>query len=1137
VPSSAKATANPTLDSLKLPAGAIMVLCEQAQQALTLIPRAIVLAPDEYQKLMEQIEQLKRQLKPDKIESPSVCRLSCQVEEGVARIQAKFEFKTQKPATLINLGCQRSWPTAATLDDRLPYIQAGPEGYLVEVDQPGTHRASLELVVPISSKGTDVGRDQGLDLDLPRSAITTVEQLSLPAGLSEIKIGNFPIQRQQGNPNQFARLPLGSVDRFQLTWKGQATQKIKGPSVSTATGHAVVRVDQANVITDAELTLQVLRGVVSEWQIGLQLPADGTYEIKPHPQDEPLVKEIIKTAEKTNPIVKIIPKEPGSQPLRLIVRLRQPSNKHPLAIEMPRLINALSQRGDVEIRAPENIRLRYEMGNGVGRRTLSDDERREGIRAAFSYWSLPGPAEKTEPLVWLEIEPVKGAAESRTTHLLRMVNAGADEMVFQARTRIDVTPVRAAIDHIQLALPNGYHYDKSEGPSPVELVEDLLVDASRQNAVVKLAQKQTRPFSITIAGSYTVPKEQARLVMDLPRATAWGADRLGGAPEKPAGELWPVYDRGGQIKVSMLEGLELVARQFRLSDTSLANPLQSLLMPQSGKPATREYLWQGDRMPERLELAWEKYRPELSVRSTCDLMLSERQGRLRQRMKFESPQTNLAQSVLRLPSVLSGKVQVISGGTLQARPGDDPTELLVNFTRPGSREQELDLEYGFSLPDWDEISAFGQKSGVAGPSQRQPSRRLAVPLVQPLAATRGETKIRVWCDAADQPAAGTDQWEELPTEIVAGRDTLPALVLHGGLDNSLALVLSRISLASTAVALIDRILIRVDVSESGLQSYRSKFLVDRLSARQLDVDLPAVLPRGNIEARLGANIIPCQLIDEAGKEIDVGKKLRLRVPTHLVQGPAVLEIRFEVDSSRVGGNGTVQSSFYPPRIENALFLGRLRWEIHLPRGWMVLRPLAPAAAEQKWEWSGWSWSLVPVLSSSDLEQWIGKSEASPPSSPSRDWKSGFVFWQVGPEPLQVIELPERIWLLACSLFVLAMGFFLLFVTLTRWLFWSLLVSLGVGLGAIELLWPGIFKLIVFGSQPGLFVLVLVFTIYAALHHRYRRRVVVMPSFTRMSPGSSITRSTAAVTKSREATTGAEPPKPPSKVSSGVGAGS
>src|SRR5438445_13695941 len=53
-PSSEKSlvTSNPlSLDMLKLPTGAVLVVCEQAREALRLVPSMIVLPPPEYQRL------------------------------------------------------------------------------------------------------------------------------------------------------------------------------------------------------------------------------------------------------------------------------------------------------------------------------------------------------------------------------------------------------------------------------------------------------------------------------------------------------------------------------------------------------------------------------------------------------------------------------------------------------------------------------------------------------------------------------------------------------------------------------------------------------------------------------------------------------------------------------------------------------------------------------------------------------------------------------------------------------------------------------------------------------------------------------------------------------------------------------
>src|SRR5207237_381304 len=82
----------------------------------------------------------------------------------------------------------------------------------------------------------------------------------------------------------------------------------------------------------------------------------------------------------------------------------------------------------------------------------------------------------------------------------------------------------------------------------------------------------------------------------------------------------------------------------------------------------------------------------------------------------------------------------------------------------------------------------------------QAAYRLRVPLVQVAEATRGETKVRVWADPGVQPAIAGSGWEEAGAEVVPDRDSLPALVLRGGLEDSIPLTWAAPqALAGTAV--------------------------------------------------------------------------------------------------------------------------------------------------------------------------------------------------------------------------------------------------------------------------------------------------------------------------------------------------
>ena len=97
-----------TLDALRLPARAVLVLYDEAKDALQLLPRLIVMTPEEYQRVQDLIEQLRRQIRTEKPEAPSVCKLRGRVDGSLVRLEAYFEFHTEGQRSLVALGCPES---------------------------------------------------------------------------------------------------------------------------------------------------------------------------------------------------------------------------------------------------------------------------------------------------------------------------------------------------------------------------------------------------------------------------------------------------------------------------------------------------------------------------------------------------------------------------------------------------------------------------------------------------------------------------------------------------------------------------------------------------------------------------------------------------------------------------------------------------------------------------------------------------------------------------------------------------------------------------------------------------------------------------------------------------------------------
>src|SRR5207245_5011648 len=110
------------LGGLTPPRGQLLVVSGIPREALNKVD-AIVLTPEEYKKLLDIIDQLKKQMSPDKPEVPSKCRLTARVQktgkQEIVRVQATFEFLTSAANTIVNFGCRGAAAIAATQDDRL----------------------------------------------------------------------------------------------------------------------------------------------------------------------------------------------------------------------------------------------------------------------------------------------------------------------------------------------------------------------------------------------------------------------------------------------------------------------------------------------------------------------------------------------------------------------------------------------------------------------------------------------------------------------------------------------------------------------------------------------------------------------------------------------------------------------------------------------------------------------------------------------------------------------------------------------------------------------------------------------------------------------------------------------------------
>lgn len=1066
-----------SLDVSKLPPGAVIVIAEEGKDALQ-SPGAVVLTPEEYKKLLDQIDQLKRQINPDKPMPPSSCRLSGRLETTgsgeFVHIQAQFGFETDRPKTLIALGCQKACPTAVTLDEgRTPLLPPpDEEGYVLQVDTPGKHRLTLELDVPVTNRGAD----RGFELNLPRAAITLLESFDVPDTVKELRISGrataIPTKELNSKSSPRQSVALGALGRLDVTWKGPTPVRPSEP-LQTAQGQVVVRVEEKQVVTDAELTLRMLLGQANEWRIQAPPSSLATIELKGQPQEQPAC-HIEPPTDPKNPIWKIKLDERTDKLLRINIHIQQPRIGKMIPVGPFAVLNAYQQRGTILINAPTDVRLRYHPRGDLSQREIAEDPSRDSNTvASFNYRSLPLPPKKDQaalaPLE-LEIEAVKGAVETHVVHALSLEERG-----WHVKSEIFVMPHRTTVERLEVEFPSNYQEFKTLSPILIDGDPEIReLGPERSVALIKLAQKQSGRFSINLEAWVAAPPTGER-ILGLPRPLE-------------------TQDGGGEVSAVVPEGLELIARQSG-SDTP--------------RPGPRSIVWRSEKAPIQADLVWGRYRPDLPVDTDVDVTLTERQIRIRQRLRFPTNVTVVGNSpkrhgiLVRLPDKLAVRPTVLEGPDLAPTPL--PSVWAIILPEPGEKDQgakkaqSVTLEYSLTLPDTDTDAR---------------TRRFPVPLVWVDQATRGTTKVRVWTEPGYQPALSGGPWEELPIEISPDRaDRLPALVMRTHtLEAPLMLRLTHAAVTPLATIVVDRVLLQAQVNEDGFQTYRARFLLAKLITRTIDIELPAPPSNLNLELSLDG-----QRIDNLQVEDETGRLVRLQVEPDLYQKPVVLDLHYQLVPGREADkSGKWLTTLQPPLLRGNVFLGRVRWQVGLPSNWLPLYAGDGITVEQRWGLRGWLPAPRSAVSGVELERWFSTASGTTLSEEELETAGmpSLVGWQTSLKPLRLVYVPQQAWLVSCSLIVVVLGLGLFFAPLSRAQFWLGVTVVTLAMIASGLWWPSVLPAVAYGGELGALVLILVVLGQWMLQRRYRRQVIFMPGFTRMKAGSSLIRGSSGSNRGR-----------------------
>jgi hypothetical protein len=1052
----------------KAPPEALLFI-DQLADVLKAMPRAVILSPEKHKELLAELDRLQRKLaEADKKIQPSGYDLKGKVEAGRVNLTATFTLLPRQ-AGAVWLACgKKVHAIRGMLDGKPAPLRSDRDSGLYVLLDGSAEKAPqlvLELTVPLQTKGNT----RFFEVDLPEAAWSLLD-LELPPGLKDVRVGDLPLTETTIPKLVQDRISgsIGRAERLVVSWR--EPQAVTGPMLLTTEGTIEAIVDEkAQLTTTATLNLHVKGGQTSSWRV---LVPPGA-ELKVAPEFENRVTSI-DTEEKGFASLRTIHlKEPTSDSLTVTVRVppKGPLPKGGARVPVGPFAaqGAIRQTGTLTLKShAREVQLQLVPAAETTPRPLTVEEQKLApFVRGFKYERVPLPekaSKATGPgsysLLDIEAESVRGVIETRTSHIVRLAKANEEKpgepRPWEVTTTIKARLVQPGVEWLEVQLPPGAEYVSAQGNPPKW-------DRERNVLQFHLEREGWKELSITFRARYqevAAPPFDGEKVLILPRPLE--TER---APEF-------------LVEVRVTDDLELIVPEK-------PNPALELV-----RQAPQEQKWQADpaadRLQEQITIAWRRYRPEIRTDSTVDLTLTPREGRIKQEIRLR--QGRLPQQVLSLrvpPELKDVKVSVLQGG---AEVGAEKGKFAVRLS--ATADQDPVVVLGYSIP----VTA---------------GRNFAVPLLVPEQATVGETRVRIYSEPGLMPLCDGAGWEELPVEEVTtqppGQRRLPVLVLLARrIDPALALRFAE-GQGKLPPVVARRALIRVEVKEGQGPLYRASYVLQQTTGRTLDVELPRAWQANLLEDlrfTLDGNQIDPESVEGAERTA------RLRLPAEALTRPVLLDVQYRLPPT---GTSPITTTLQPPVLVGDPGRLLVRWAIVLPAGWVALAPEEGPGTRRTWGRRGVLFVSRPMESLADLEGWLTGTDPGTQEPNSPFVNPTLVCWRTGVQPLTVIHLSQQVWLLACSLVVLAVG--LVFV------FWwrrvvrqegspaALLVALMVvilGIVLLSLWYSTLLAAVTLGAEPGAAVLLLVVVLQWLAHERERRRLLFLPSFTR-KPVSTVTR--------------------------------
>jgi hypothetical protein len=1048
--------------ALKLPDGTFLWLGASEGERITLTPQ-------EFQKLLDRAEALKKELAARKPAAPSGCAVKCTVqkrgEQLVALLQITYTFRTAQPNAAVSLGGKKAFLVEAALDGaKLPILETSEDGFAVTVDAAGAHTLVLEVEAPVTARG--VKSEVGFEIGLPRSPITTFVLAPAPDDVKRVTVATrTPDPAQATKAGEVRRMPglevkqlsapgipLGPADSLEVTWDPPAASAQVGDHIHSA------EIEVAAVLTEGfvESTARIkLRGPGREWRFAAPASADVSVDRGPGspdmgPTQAPTVTKPSDSAKLVWKVVFPVGSSAADWTVTAVVRqARAKAGAKPagVAIGPFAVLDVLRQTGTVRVTAGPHTRFAFRHGPDLRRAEVPGADDDTNSAALFRLATGPtGAVPAATPLLVVEAWPVEGAIRVKPTYKFKLTEAG-----WRVAMEVVVKPIRTETDALTIEVPAEWRGIESE--SEPELVAG--VSQGEPHGVwlpvtVKLAAAWKQQFVVTLGATVPLPPGAREAAIPLPRFPR-------------------AVERDTTVTATVPEGLE-VHGSTRAWDGDVPTAWGMPLTPVAGidgkmPKAVAAVTGKGDRGLARVVLNWQPYHPDITAEVRADVTLGERQIVVSQVIKLRSPDG------FPKPVRFHGPAEAIG---LSAKPPMDAPAAGAWTVAPPSTDKEAIIRVIYALPL---------------PPRADGSQPLPIGLLWPADAPRTEMVVRVWINSiagrtVAPPATG---WRELPPEPAPERDALPVLTLAAAAERPLVLESRPLATDPATAVEVKRALIEAGPAEDGSIGYRARFRLERWLSPGVEFWLPDSAA-GTATATIdGASVGLVPVGRDEGRT-----RFRVPLPEGAPGRTATLEVLYAMPTTRSAFGAT---TYVPPQMIGAAF-GATRWLVTEPADSAPLLRWG-GRADLRWRQRGPTYAPASV-SHAALDRWLALgSEPRPEDTLSGAEGEAVAIYQTAPTPVRVARIPWLVLVVGCSF---ATGFAMLLVIWVPGTGRGVLVAvLGGAVGAFAVLFPQPAAQAIAAAQPGVVLALAALGVLGASRWHAHRQVTYLPGFTRTMP--------------------------------------